>query len=745
MSVLLVTETKADTDRFRTALQSGGDGPCDVRVLGSIEALLQEKGTREQGDASPSQACSTVAVVDWDMLRSYGEGRGQSPLALEDDIPYPVLVLIRAEGEAEHCCPAERQALRWGAQDCWYWHELLETGGAAIARDLEKAIERYQRIKHLHQARAQAHHEASFLRSVVEANPTLMAVKDGAGKYVVVNSALALLYGTTPAQMIGCREIEINPNEAQARLHEREEQKVLQDGQQRETVQEPYKDSAGTIRWIQSVRQPLLNSQGDAQWVLVVMNDVTARQAAEHALWVQAERSRLLGQMTQAVHGPFELSEILKTAAQQVRQFLEVDRVMVYSLQPPSGEGELRAIDVARGAEIEPEVEPQLLAMYQSWSGEQGQQLGIDDPAVVGFPSWRSLHQGVHRWAAGETRQTASAETESLALAQLERLKVRSLLVVPILAGAYFLQEAQGSGNRAIALEGETAIEPPLGAARTVPGTIPGTIPVPGTVTGDEEPDEFQCSGVWGWLVAHQCRAERPWSQWEYVFLRNLAEQLSIAIQQATLYNRLGQVNRRLAELATVDGLTGIPNRRLFDQTLQQEWQRGRRLREPLALMVADIDFFKAYNDHYGHLAGDDCLQQVAQTLAAVAKRSTDLAFRYGGEEFAIILPNTHLQGAIAVAQQILDVLWDAALDHAYSKVARQVTLSLGLTSMVPGRRQRPGSLIQRADQALFMAKEAGRNRAIALDAQLSENTPVQVLHPQTKQNRIPTRLPHSS
>ncbi|MEM1425906.1 MAG: PAS domain-containing protein, partial [Cyanobacteria bacterium P01_H01_bin.130] len=253
MSVLLVTETTADADRFRTALQSGSDGPCDVRVLGRIEGLLQEKGTREQGYASPSQECSTVAVVDWEMLRSYGEKRTQS--LLEDEIPYPVLVLIRAEGESEEQRQAERQALRWGAQDCWCWHELLESGGAAIARDLEKAIKRYQRIKHLHQEHAQAHHQASFLRSVVEASPTLMAVKDAAGQYVVANSALGLLYGTTPARMIGCREIEINPNEAQARLHEREEHKVLQDGQRRETVQEPYKDSAGTIRWIQSVRQ----------------------------------------------------------------------------------------------------------------------------------------------------------------------------------------------------------------------------------------------------------------------------------------------------------------------------------------------------------------------------------------------------------------------------------------------------------------------------------------------------------
>lgn len=169
-----------------------------------------------------------------------------------------------------------------------------------------------------------------------------------------------------------------------------------------------------------------------------------------------------------------------------------------------------------------------------------------------------------------------------------------------------------------------------------------------------------------------------------------------------------------LERLATLDGLTGIANRRCFDDRLQHEWSRASRAKAPLSLIMADVDYFKRYNDTYGHQQGDECLKAVSAVLQRLALRVSDLAARYGGEEFAVILPNTDLKGAREVAERIRAEVEAMGLPHGGSEVARWVTLSLGVATVFPGVEVQPGLLLSLADQALYQAKEAGRNRVVA-------------------------------
>ena len=174
---------------------------------------------------------------------------------------------------------------------------------------------------------------------------------------------------------------------------------------------------------------------------------------------------------------------------------------------------------------------------------------------------------------------------------------------------------------------------------------------------------------------------------------------------------QLAAANAQLAQLSTTDALTGIGNRRHFDERLSNEWNRGARQQIPLALLLVDIDHFKLYNDHYGHVAGDHCLRLVAQTLAGCVRRADEMAARYGGEEFVLLLPGTSLEAARAVAQLCLDGIEALALPHAGSCTASALTVSIGVASMLPVAGADPSMLVDAADAALYRAKKEGRNQ----------------------------------
>ncbi len=167
----------------------------------------------------------------------------------------------------------------------------------------------------------------------------------------------------------------------------------------------------------------------------------------------------------------------------------------------------------------------------------------------------------------------------------------------------------------------------------------------------------------------------------------------------------------QLRQQSTLDGLTGIANRRHFDEYLDVEWKRAQRDHKTLSLIMADIDVFKNYNDNYGHQAGDECLRKVAARMQLLLKRPGDLVARYGGEEFAAVLPETDLTGAVRVAEKIRTAVEALAITHAYSIVSDRVTISLGVAATIPTYDGCCEELIKKADQALYRAKQRGRNR----------------------------------
>ncbi len=206
-----------------------------------------------------------------------------------------------------------------------------------------------------------------------------------------------------------------------------------------------------------------------------------------------------------------------------------------------------------------------------------------------------------------------------------------------------------------------------------------------------------------------------------HLTLRALQQQLQLKnkhLQQEIeerkrIEEELQVANQTLQQLANLDGLTLIANRRRFDEYLTQSWQHHQYIKKPLALLFCDIDYFKNYNDHYGHLMGDDCLQKVATALSKATRKPCDLAARYGGEEFALVLPETRLEDAIRIAQRLQSIIADLKLEHASSKVSPYITLSIGVVVTIPTPEQSPQMLLAKADQALYRAKTQGRNQIV--------------------------------
>jgi diguanylate cyclase (GGDEF)-like protein len=193
------------------------------------------------------------------------------------------------------------------------------------------------------------------------------------------------------------------------------------------------------------------------------------------------------------------------------------------------------------------------------------------------------------------------------------------------------------------------------------------------------------------------------------------------------LTRKLDEANRELTRLSAVDGLTGIANRRSFDEALQREWRRAARKSSPVSLLIADVDYFKDFNDGYGHQFGDECLKKVAHVIAGRLRRPTDLAARYGGEEFVVVLPETDPSGAVEVAEGMRRAVEAESIKHDFSAVAPFLTISIGVASMIPARNDEDGfrDLLTQADGALYRAKRSGRNRcfsAATVEAEVADS-----------------------
>ncbi len=222
--------------------------------------------------------------------------------------------------------------------------------------------------------------------------------------------------------------------------------------------------------------------------------------------------------------------------------------------------------------------------------------------------------------------------------------------------------------------------------------------------------------GHWVWVLNHAMVLDRDAKGRPLRILGthlDISERKRVEAGFAENTALLEHANVQLSQLSLTDGLTGVPNRRHFDQTLKAEWTRGARQKQPLSLLMIDIDHFKLYNDSHGHLEGDNCLRQVASALASSVMRGSELFARYGGEEFVALLPSTNHSAAGVVAQRCLDRLDQARIKHGAAPVSPWVTVSIGIASIIPGPEIDADNLVQSADAALYRAKEQGRNRFV--------------------------------
>ncbi|MEG4839861.1 diguanylate cyclase domain-containing protein [Microcoleus sp. B9-D4] len=422
------------------------------------------------------------------------------------------------------------------------------------------------------------------------------------------------------------------------------------------------------------------------------------RQQIEEQLRQQALRERLLGKMIEHIRSSIDPASILQSTVAEVRQFLQTDRVLIYRCQDwvsqldgeeqkgaivagdglPEGYIENQNISAALAVSCFVLVESQSVQAIADvntapLAGSCKELLtDCEIAAVISVPIWQSGD-----WeTAKETQEASVWEVENNQDA----------------AENYIWHHASGK---------------PQAHSKNLPDSI-----------------AENGNSLWGMLTAYNCSGVREWQQWEIDFLQHLANQVAIAIEQSQLYRKLAIANQKLQQLATTDGLTGIANRRQFDRILRLEWRRLAREELPLSLIMFDIDFFKLYNEFYGHLGGDDCLRQVAGAIASATNRPGDLTARYGGEEFGLVLPNTSAQGANAVARKICDGIASLKLPHARSSIGPYVTLSCGIATAIPSAQESPNALIRSADSALFQAKTEGKNR-ICHASTNSESSPI--------------------
>ncbi len=394
---------------------------------------------------------------------------------------------------------------------------------------------------------------------------------------------------------------------------------------------------SGEMKWIQVISRPTQQANGEIIFDGLIV-DISDRKRTEQALQRQLQREQLLTKIAQQINKSLDLNEILTTAVTEVRQILQVERVLIFQRHPDGS-----------AVVIQESVDSAFPATF-----------GLRFPDECFPPDSDEFYNRKEPLVITDTECSSNCLRELM-----QQFGVKSKVVIPIMK--------YEDTNR-------TSLKSPS-------------------------------AKLWGLLIVHACYDYREWQPEEVDLLRQISHPLGIAIQQSELYQKLQQANQQLQYLAMIDGLTQVANRRRFDEYIQQQWNQLMREQTPLSLILCDIDYFKRYNDTYGHPAGDECLVQIAQAINRAVKSSADLVARYGGEEFAVILPNICEQEAVQVAITIQNQVRQLQLDHLASDVENYVTVSIGIASTVPSPNSSPQGLIAAADRALYQAKQQGRDR----------------------------------
>lgn len=406
-----------------------------------------------------------------------------------------------------------------------------------------------------------------------------------------------------------------------------------------------------------------LEEEGPKSEYLVLIEDRTQFYEEQEQRHKQAEGDRLLREMIETIRQSVGLEEILQSTVDRAQTLLGIDRAFIYYFNPDwSGTVVVEALDSSCPSILDQPIE-ECYTKEQVTFYQQGKFSQIDNLETAQLPE--------------DDRQF------------LNQLQVRSQLVFPIQLG------------------------------------IPLTIPTQNTPFQSEQSNLPIASHhyhlcdiyLWGLLILHQCHQPRNWEPWETQLLKDISNQLSIAIQQSQLYEQLKEANQELKQLSSSDSLTQLFNRRRFDQVLQKEWRRLARERSHLGIILCDIDYFRLYNEAYGYLSGDFCLQLLADAVRQALKRPADLVARYGPEEFAVLLPHTDLSGTFHVAHMIQNNVINLDLEHKTSPVATTVTLSIGVAALVPHIDTQPQFLLELAGYVLDQAKRNGHNQIVAANS----------------------------
>ncbi|MBD2258810.1 diguanylate cyclase [Pseudanabaena sp. FACHB-2040] len=673
------------------------------------------------------------------------------------------------------------------------WRELQTS--------IEIALHRHRQEKHLESAESQ-------LLTTLESLGDGTVTTDSEGLVNFLNPVAEVLTGWSRQTAIGQPvEAVLVLLEAQTEIQAKIEPHLLRQALQRSGGWPLSQDCLlqtrqGTTRYISISAASIRDQPGRLLGGVLVFRDITERKQLEQRLRQQAEREQILSTIALAIRQSLNLEVVLKTTTEAVQQLLQVNRVIIYRLEP-DGSGSVIAESLAGD--------------YTSM-----QDVVLHDPCLT-------APLCLEKYRSGYVQAIADLQTAGLSdcyLALLEPFQVRAHLVVPILTrqqqlwgllvaqqcvaprswqgmeidlmqqislqvgiaiqqSQLYEQSRRQAHQEALLNEIVQAIRTSLNldqvlhqtaerlisafavsrsvirlgrdtddsfvysvsqAASDVEVLSDKTMPITDNplvqalfereavvAIADVAAADwlrslqpyFQRNGIQAWLgiairfegkvrgmlCLQQCDRTRTWLDDEAQLATRVADQLAVTIQQVELYRRLHRANQELNRLAHLDGLTQVANRRFFDEYLETEFRRQRRYNTCLTLILCDVDHFKQFNDTYGHLAGDDCLRAIAQTLSQVLKRPGDLLARYGGEEFAIVLPDTPLEGAIALAENILTAIRQLQIAVTETGPLAQVTVSLGIASLDIIPTDAPAGLILAADQALYLAKAQGRNR----------------------------------